>query len=234
MMMRGTGPLPQVEPWRGYARRCRILGRDVSTINGPLWNIIYAGKDVWSDAQALERTMMMRVGGIALLMLGCRLMINQMRATGGEAVVSAYIDMLGFAIAVLVAWVVLSIAVKSIPRSWLWGRTDETWSPAFFQWFEMLALDEAKPVVTTIPEISEADLLRANLRASELRDGSAKDEERRLVVLEAASAMNRRDRVKLARFSATLPFLDLVIAGLLAAGFCGVPFVEWLLQSGMS
>lgn len=228
MMMRGTGPLPELEPWRYYAKKCRILGRDVSVINEPLWNIIYAAKEIWNDARALERTMMMRAGGIAVLMVGCRLVINQVRDSGAS-VVPGYIDFLGLVSAVLMTRVVLSMAIKSIPRPWLWDASRGTWSEAFFSWFEMLMLDESRPVVTRVPEIAAADEQRKMLRATELRDGTTRDQERQLVVLEAASALNRNDRVGLARFSATLPLLDLVIAALLSIGFCGVPFVEWIL-----
>ena len=228
-MMLGTGPLPEAEPWRRYAKACRMLGRDVTAISGPLWNVVYAGKDVMSDAAALERTMVVRAGGIALLMIGCRLVLNQVR--GDTSMLPRYIDLLGFLAAAVMTGCVLWTAIRSIPRSWLWnGR----FSPEFFSWFEMLVLDDSKTIETGLREIIDADHQRVRLRALELRDGMARDEERRLIVLEAAGALNRKDRVGLARFAGTLPVLDLLIAGLLAIGLCGVPFVEWLMQSGIS
>lgn len=231
----GTGALPVIEPWRRLAKETRRLGRDTTPFTEPLWNIVYGGKAMTEEADALGTAVILRVLTIAGLMIGLRCMIVKMSQTPFSLMkLPAGVDGTVIAFSFILTGMIVSAALKALPQSWLLDRGKAGFSGCFFAWLELLLLDGPGGANLMIAELNNAQTERLLMRRAELQDGCCRERQRQLIVLEAAAALNRKDRTRLARYSANLPFLDLMTAALLCLGTCGVPFVEWLLQSSFS
>lgn len=233
-LVHGTGTLPGVEPWRTIAKQARRLGCDSSGVTDHVWTAVYAAHGVTADAAVLMRSLVMRAIGIGALMLGLRIAITKMTDNNMDTIIPWWGDLLMVLGAFLMMSFVVLTARSAVPRSWIVANDSNDPSPDFFAWLEMLVLGNNRLMDTTHGEFVGARTEIALMKSKELRDGICREAQRRMMVTELASSLTRRDRVALARFSATLPLLDLLVAGILGPGFCGAPVIRWLMDSGVS
>lgn len=227
----GVGALPAIEPWRAYARKLRALGIDISPVTEPFWDVFYGGKYVKCESELLTRAILLRCVGIMVLMIGLRVLL--LKTTHWDDEVFSTFDLPTMIACVVMAGWLTRAALSALPRSWIWAEKSEDFSADFYKWSALLMMGNTLEPLTC-PELEVVRLEHSLLRRAELRDGNCRESLRRRFTIEAGRTLNLQDREKLRRFSGVLPLLDLLLAGILCIGFCGIPFLEWLMQSGVS